>query len=231
MPFVPNTRSTEHLKRFLPEQALKVFCKAASEAEMAGLPFNDCIRSGWGAVSDAGWRKPETGKKYVKDDPSPGSVHVDAVIGSKSPKKPKPKEIGDDEDATVKFESTGDIVKVDESLGLVFGFAIVCKKDGEDYYDVQDDHIPEDAMMKAAADFMENSRVAKEMHVGDQKGGVIFAFPLTTEIAKALGIETEQTGLLIAMKPPPEVLSKFKSGEYTGFSIGGRRVEDEEVDD
>jgi hypothetical protein len=128
------------------------------------------------------------------------------------------------------FVATGDVAKVDQGLGLVFGFAIVCKIDGEDYFDVQGDHIPEDAMLAAACEFMQGARVAKEMHAGDAKGTVVFAFPLTGEIAKALGIESPKTGLLIAMKPDdPAILEKFRSGEYTGFSIGGRRGEDEEV--
>jgi hypothetical protein len=118
------------------------------------------------------------------------------------------------------------LVKVDETLGLVFGFAIVCKENDEPYYDLQNDHIPEDAMMKAATDFMSESRVSGEMHARAD-GQVLFAFPLTGEVAKALGIVTKRTGLLIAMKPSPEVFAKFKSGEYTGFSIGGSRGQDE----
>jgi hypothetical protein len=125
--------------------------------------------------------------------------------------------------------TTAQLVKVDESLGLVFGFAIVSTSGGEPYYDVQGDHIPEDAMMKAATEFMENSRIAKEMHQGEAKGAVVFAFPLTAEIAKSLGISTERTGLLIAMKPTPEVLAKFRDGTYTGFSIGGSYGKVEEV--
>jgi hypothetical protein len=129
-----------------------------------------------------------------------------------------------------KFEAAGNIFKVDESLGLVFGWAIVCKDDnGEDYFDVQEDHIPEDAMLKAAADFMGDSRVAKEMHFGDEKGSFVFAWPLTSEIAKAMGVTTKRTGLMVAGKFTPGVLAKFRSGEYTGFSIGGTRVRDEEV--
>jgi hypothetical protein len=58
---------------------------------------------------------------------------------------------------------------------------------------------------------------------------VVFAFPLTEDIGKAMGIESQKTGLMIAMQPPAEILIKYKSGEYTGFSIGGRRVVDEEV--
>lgn len=128
-----------------------------------------------------------------------------------------------------KFESAVQIAKVDESLGLVFGFAIVSKVDGEPYHDVQGDYIPEDAMLKAGADFMANSRVAKEMHAGDKIGEVVFAFPLTEDIAKSLDITTKKTGLLIAMKPSAEVLAKFRSGEFAGFSIGGRRIIDEDV--
>ncbi len=85
-------------------------------------------------------------------------------------------------------------------------------------------------MLKASADFMQHSRVAKDMHAGDQVGDVVFAFPLTTEIAKSLGIKTKKTGLLIGMKPDAETLKKYVSGDYTGFSIGGKRITDEEVE-
>lgn len=124
----------------------------------------------------------------------------------------------------------GQVAKVNEELGLVFGWAIISKIDGEEFFDSQGDHIPEDAMLKAAAEFMENSRVAKEMHAGSQVGNIVFAFPLTEETAKAMDIVTKQTGLMVAMKPSDSsVLAKFKSGELTGFSIGGTRVVDEDV--
>jgi hypothetical protein len=127
------------------------------------------------------------------------------------------------------FEVTSQVIKVDKALGLVFGWAIVCKIDGVDYFDVQKDNIPEDSMLDAAADFMMNSRVAKEMHQGSEQGSIVFAFPLTTEIAKAFEITTKKTGLMIGMKPSPAMLEKFEKGELTGFSIGGKRITDEEV--
>lgn len=137
------------------------------------------------------------------------------------------------------FQVGAEVLKVDDELGLVMGYAIVCKDDGKDYYDVQGDHIPEDAMLKAAMDFMQNSRVAGEMHrhgkaddVGkkaEPHGTIVFAWPMTTDIAKAFGLEPKKTGLMIAMKPDAGMLSKFKDGTYTGFSIGGRRITDEEV--
>lgn len=134
---------------------------------------------------------------------------------------------------SVKIEKF-EVCKVDESLGLVFGFAIVCKIDGEDYYDLNVDrdgplkgkrvpeHIPEDVMLKAALDFSENTeRPGNEMHKGPERGQHVFVFPLTSDIADSLEIQTRKTGLLIAYKAPAEVLAKYASGEYRGFSIEG----------
>lgn len=122
------------------------------------------------------------------------------------------------------------VCKVDEELGLVFGWAIVCKENGKDYYDLNIDksgervpeHIPEATMLKAATDFMgDTGRPGNEMHRGAMKGKYVFAFPMTTEIAKALGFETKKTGLIVAYKAPADVLAKYKDGTYTGFSIEG----------
>lgn len=130
------------------------------------------------------------------------------------------------------------IAKVDESLGLVFGWAIVCKVNGEDYYDLNIDrstgervpeHIPEDAMTKAALGLMEEGAPGNEMHAGPDSGHYPFLFPLTTDIAKAMGIQTEKTGLMCAYKPEPKVLAKFVDGTYTGFSIEGARIKSEMV--
>lgn len=127
-----------------------------------------------------------------------------------------------------KFRKYAEVQKVDEELGLVLGWAIVCSENGEPYFDLQGDHITEEAMFKAAADFMQHSREMTEMHE-EGAGTIVFAFPMTGEVQKAFGIECEKTGLLIAAKPDPDTLEKFKSGELTGFSIGGVRGEDEEV--
>lgn len=124
------------------------------------------------------------------------------------------------------------VAKTDDRLGIVFGYAIVCKQDDEDYYDVQGDHITEKAMLEAAADFMGGDRKALIQHRGEQAGRVIFAFPMTGEIAKAHDIAVKQTGLLIGMQPDdPDVLKAFEEGALTGFSIGGSRVDEEVVED
>lgn len=135
------------------------------------------------------------------------------------------------------FTLEADIAKVDEEHGLVFGYAIICTKEGTDYYDKQGDHVPEESMLSEALDFMENSRVAGLLHTKDPAGNIIktgsvpFAFPLTSDIAKELEIDPKWTGLLIAMKPDKPILEKFKSGELTGFSIGGKRIYDVVVEE
>jgi hypothetical protein len=182
-----------------------------------------------------------------KDAPVSGDVHVSTTGGKKKPKSQVSDNDDDDKDVThlpvtnmtlAAQQITGqkptakfaEVLKVDESLGLVLGWAIVCKKDGADYWDLQEDHIPESSMLSAAIDFMQHSRVAKEMHSGESAGSVVFAFPMTEDIAKAFGIETKTTGLMIAIKPMDGgMLAKFKDGTYTGFSIGGSRLEDEDV--
>lgn len=120
------------------------------------------------------------------------------------------------------------VVKVDDGLGLVFGWAVVSRVAGSPYFDSQGDFIDEPVMLRAAADFMAKSRTAREMHDGVDRGTIVFAWPLTVEIAKAFGLTTDTTGLMIAMKPDsPEVLRKFREGTYTGFSIGGRGLREE----
>lgn len=130
----------------------------------------------------------------------------------------------------VQFRTNTDVTKVDATLGLVLGWAIVSKVDGQPYFDKQGDHIPEDAMLKAATDFMLSARTAKAMHVGESRGTIVFAWPMTEEIAKAYGIETGgKFGLMVAAKFDEGVMAKFADGSYTGFSIGGYRGVDEDV--
>jgi len=162
------------------------------------------------------WWQPTGGNPYSKDDAM--TNHSDLPDG---------------------FQSQGEaqVGKVNKKLGLVFGYAIVSKINGEDYYDLHGDHIPEDSMLKASMEFMKSYRVSGDMHQRDgdgnpvQDGNVVFAFPMTKEIADSLNITVEKTGLLVAIQPSAEVLAKFETGEYTGFSIGGRRIKDEDVAD
>jgi hypothetical protein len=139
-------------------------------------------------------------------------------------------------------ELNGDDIRkasVDAEHGLVFGFAIVSKVNGEDFYDSQRDpvsgepradHIPEESMVDAALDFAKSARLAKQMHEGDADGMVPFLMPITKAVRDYI-VANDFTGLFIGMHPSPEGLEKFKKGDYRGFSIGGNRIIDEEVAD
>lgn len=142
------------------------------------------------------------------------------------------------------FAIDAQFLKVEESLGLIIGYAIVCKIDGEPYFDLGElqadgsrirDHITEGAMLKASTRLMQADRAACEMHARDadgnvvKSGAIVFCWPMTTEIAAALEITCKRTGLLVAVKPESaEALAKAKRGEYRGFSIGGHRIADAE---
>lgn len=142
-----------------------------------------------------------------------------------------------------KLVKVNEVTNVDEEHGLVFGFAIVSTVDGEPYYDLNVDvdgvhkgqrvpeNIPDEAVLDCYVDVRkQESRLAGNvMHEGPDSGQFYDLFPMTAEIAKALDITTKRTGLLCVYKPEPEVLAKFKSGEFTGFSIEGGRVDHEEI--
>lgn len=126
--------------------------------------------------------------------------------------------------------TTYNVMKVDEELGIVFGWALVSEIDGAPYFDVQGDHVPEDAMLKATSEFMEHVRVGKDMHQGDQCGVMVHSMPLTKDIARSFGITCDRTGWMVGYKPYDKaLLAKFRNGDYTGFSIGGSRIKDEHV--
>lgn len=205
------------------------------------LRFEDgIVRSRWQYLRDMGakWDWPKY-QPHITLSYNAGDIDLEEIepyMGKIELGPETFKEVNENWDDTVKETpvkkqlTTSKIVKVDADLGLVFGYAIVCLEKGVPHFDLQGDHIPEATMLKASLDFAENSQVAKDMHghgeYGDQSvGSVPFLFPMTTEIAKALDIKIEKSGLLIAMKPSKsDILEKFKSGEYTGFSIGGAEI-------
>lgn len=175
--------------------------------------------------------------QVAKSQPGAGDVHV-AGAGGDDPLKAKRRKArlyaqiaaaNMGAAVTGKMQKFAKVEAINKKLGMVFGFGIVCKEDGVDYFDLQDDHIPEDAMLKAAADFSDGARMHREMHDGES-GQWLFIFPMTGDIAKAFGITTRKTGLMLGFKPSADVLAKFEDGTYTGFSIGGLRITDEEVD-
>lgn len=121
------------------------------------------------------------------------------------------------------------VAKVDPGLGVVFGFGIVSwkrtkgTKQHQPYFDLQDEHVPEALMLSATFKFMQSGASMDAMHDEVTVGKVLYSFPLTREIAKAMGIhDADEYGWMVGVVPnSPEVLAKFVSGEWSGFSIGG----------
>ena len=70
------------------------------------------------------------------------------------------------------------------------------------------------------------ANIAEETELSKKDVAAVFD-SLSREIAKALDITTKRTGLLVGLRPDAAMLAKFKSGELSGFSIGGERIEDE----
>lgn len=218
MPWASNSDLPEGVRSALPADAQTRWRQVGNERLAAGASEQSAIRQAWHVVG-LGWKKPKDGDKWVRK--GVGEMPPELIVPLKRWRSA----------VTEQEFNKAEVFKVDEELGLVFGWGLVSKVEGEEFFDSQGDHIPEESMLKAAVDFMQDSRAAKEMHDGDQVGTIVFAFPLTADIAKSMDITTKYTGLMIAMRPTdPEVLAKFKSGEYSGFSIGGRRIEDEVVE-
>ena len=114
------------------------------------------------------------------------------------------------------------ILKVDEEQRIIYGWASVSTVDGMHLVDKQGDVVPMDVLTKAVNDFMENERVGKTMHVGEQTGVILHSMPVSKEIAEALGIQTKLEGWIVGYKVyDDEVWKMVKSGELRAFSIGG----------
>ena len=122
----------------------------------------------------------------------------------------------------------GQILKTDDEQRIVYGWASVVTENGVPVVDRQGDVIEADTLVKAVNEFMEQVRVGKTMHSGDQTGMVIHSLPVTKEICESLGIQCNREGWIVAYKVYDDaVWAMVKSGELAAFSIGGRAVKEE----
>lgn len=124
-------------------------------------------------------------------------------------------------------KDTTKVCKVDSDRRMVFGWAQICTKNGEEYFDTDNQSFPETVTLgddeSGWIGYMKSQRIHKAMHSGEQVGEVIFAFPAFDDIMKSLGYEpTDKTGIIVGVQVHDDkVLQKFHSGEYSDFSIGG----------
>ena len=128
------------------------------------------------------------------------------------------------------FKADCTVTDVNESLGIVFGWGMVTDINNEPYYDLDNQHIPSDLMVKATSAFMETARLSNDSHTPIDIGTVVHSFPLSAEIAKSMGITSNISGWMVGVKPDAPTLAKYVSGEYKGFSIegSGKLTDDEE---
>lgn len=199
MPYSSNSSLPQSIRSALPEAAQTRWREVFNDRVGSGESEQSAIRQAWYVVGQ-GWEKGEGGEWVRKAD--------------------------DDASDITKVEAK--VCKVDDGLGLVFGWAIVSEINGEPYYDTQGDWIPSDVALKSIAKFMRGERAAKAMHIGERVGTVDMAFPMTADIMKALGIESPQTGVIVAMRPDSaDMLKRYSDGDWHGFSIGGMAVSEE----
>ena len=128
---------------------------------------------------------------------------------------------------TKEVQIEGKIVKQLDEERLAFGWAYVSTVKGEISLDHSGEFIRPELLAKAATNFMLSMRTAKRMHSGESIGEVIHSMPLTNDVAKALGIQSDREGWIIAIKVHDEqVWQDVKSGKLAAFSIGGRALKE-----
>ena len=121
------------------------------------------------------------------------------------------------------FEVRGEVTKVDEEQRLVYGFASVVTKGGKPVVDLQGDVITAEEMEKSATRFMLGARNGLTMHKGQPTTTIVHSLPLTKQVMDSFGIQSDVEGWLIAVKVhDEETWQRMKSGEFRGFSIGGK---------
>lgn len=125
--------------------------------------------------------------------------------------------------ALVEGETHAKFVKANDELGVAFFWAFTSTNpDGSDHFDLHGDAIDKSNLVKIAMDFMVNGNGAvDEMHDGVATEARCVAFPMDPDIAKAFGVATKTSGLMVMIKLTDEQLTKLKNGTYTGVSIAG----------
>ena len=260
MPFRTNASLPDNVRSVLPENAQSIWRNVFNTTESDGASEQSSIRQAWGAVRNAGYRRVEGQRLYQRTekawDPALEIVsEVSVDMFNKFLESSEGKQILQEIINKQKYKDGSsrdrrrrrrrrramrkqefEVMKVNEELGLVFGFGIICKECDEegcmkDYYDLDNQHIPENVMIKGTTEFMLSDRINNNQHTSNDVGVVVHSFPLTEDIAKSMGIDSAHYGWMVGVKPDADTLEKFRNGEYKGFSIEGRAamIDEEEA--
>lgn len=124
---------------------------------------------------------------------------------------------------------SGHILKANDDLRRITGWASVTSKGGAPVVDREGDVIQLDDMRDAVEEFMDSARNGGYMHERNDDGDlvaigkVVDSFIIDADIAKAIGMDTDVEGWLVTIKVDnAHVWAMVKSGEIGGFSIGFR---------
>lgn len=121
--------------------------------------------------------------------------------------------------------------KRNEDLRLVAGFAYVSKRNGVLMHDTQGDSIDPEELRSAVHEFMKSRRLGI-MHIKGPdgvpiEGGEIVEMAVLAGDFRPPGMKTADEGLWIVAKVSQEAWPFVKSGDFRGFSIGGKGIREE----
>lgn len=126
------------------------------------------------------------------------------------------------------------IMKLNEEEHMVYGWASVISKDGQQIIDRQGDVVDSADLRGAVVDFMKHQRNAGEMHRPDRLsvGVVVESLVLDDSIQKSLGIDLGMEGWYVGVHVPDQTTwDKVKDGTYKAFSIGGTATREDVPED
>ena len=136
--------------------------------------------------------------------------------------------IGRDKEVTMVTKGLVPIHKVNEELGIVFGWASVAKDtSGRPVFDWQGDIFEPEVLEEAVYDYVLNFRDGGEMHKKRGVATLIESVIFTKEKMASMGIPEGivPEGWWVGYKiHDPDVIAKVKSGFYKMFSIEGSGI-------
>jgi hypothetical protein len=172
----------------------------------------------------------------IKDSPTVADVHTTASLGSRRRRRGQmpisvlgSQTMGDFQATTKSFTISVPITKVNDELRTVYGWASVNTEKGMVVTDHQDDQVSDAEIVKAAHDFIANSRTGGLLHARTDNGSahrggdIVESLVMTPDVQKALGIDLGKTGWFIGYRvDDPDAWTLVKSGVLKAFSIGGK---------